>query len=222
MQTSLAVFDFDGTLFFETFEVNAYAINKVLELSNLPALTTKELMQATGNTLVETSEHLLKTNDAEKIQKFCDDILSYAVEYIVDHTNFKPGVIEMLKSLYAENIKLCICSNGDKQYIYSILQKFDLIKYFDTIWYSRAGVPKSEALKILKKQYKTDRCIMVGDRKEDILAGKMNSCTTIGVLCEYDNYDVSGEETFDISTADYISSSHSEIGAFIINLFKGK
>ena len=126
----------------------------------------------------------------------------------------------MIKLLYENNIKVCICSNGSKHYLYTILERFSLMQYFDTIWYAKEGVSKIEAVRIIKQKYHASPCFMVGDREEDIIAGKKNDCITIGIIGEYDDFSVKGTQNFDISDADYLTSSHEKVSSIILTVFK--
>jgi len=218
MRKTLAIFDFDGTLFFETFDLNTFAINKSLESIDLPPITQDQLIQSIGDTLPNIVKRLIKTDDKEKVNHFCEVILSFADEYIQTRASFKPDVVQMIKTLKESGATLCICSNGDKRYLYSLLDRFDLTEYFDTIWYAKEGIQKNEAVAIIKRKYESDRCFMIGDREEDIIAGKTNDCITIGVVAEYEGFSVSGAENFDISGADYLISSHLDI----IRIIAGK
>jgi phosphoglycolate phosphatase len=220
MQNKVAIFDFDGTLFFDTFNLNKYAMNKALEKHNLHALSEGELIQTVGDTLPDIVKRLLKTDEAQVVNDFCKQILLYAVEYINEYASFKPAVIEMIKKLYANRIKVCICSNGAKQYIYAILKRFNLVEYFETIWYAKTGISKSDAVKLIKQKYNVNKCFMIGDREEDILAGKANDCITIGIVGDYDDFSVKGAENFDISDADYLTISHKNVLTIILNEYK--
>ncbi len=93
--------------------------------------------------------------------------------------------IPALEKLKGQGIKLCIITNSPKFMVSSILGKFGLKKYFDAV-ITMEDVKKSKpapdmalkACKILKVRPKGT--ILVGDTKNDMIAGKRAGCTTVG------------------------------------------
>lgn len=79
-----------------------------------------------------------------------------------------------------KGFRLCICSNGNEEYVKAIAEKFGFYEIFDEIWFEKEGISKDEAVGRLKNKFKEDKFIMVGDRENDIRAGRQNGGITIG------------------------------------------
>ncbi len=217
MRKTLAVFDFDGTLFFQTYEVNVYAMNRALAKRGLPEMTHEQLVQSVGDTLPDIAARLVQTPTSEEIAAFCDDIVYFAADFITDHAVCHPDVSQMLKSLFDAGVALCVCSNGAKDYLYPLLDKFGLTQYFDTIWYARAGISKKEALGNLMRDYLGYAVYMAGDRAEDVEAGNANQCISIGISSDLNAFSSEGVSDFDLSAADFLVTQHAEITDIVLN-----
>lgn len=104
-----------------------------------------------------------------------------------------PGIPEMLKTM-KENGKInLIASSKPQEFVETILEHFDIAKYFDIIVGASMDESRNtkeavieEALFQLKNtdrygQYSDDKCVMIGDRKFDIQGAKYFGLSNIGV-----------------------------------------
>lgn len=101
------------------------------------------------------------------------------------------GIKELLELLKDSGIKLAVATSKPTVFAEKILIHFELASYFDVIVGSELDGTRSlkadvitEALKQLKVEDKKS-CIMVGDRKHDIIGAKANQLDSIGVLYGY-------------------------------------
>lgn len=205
----LLIFDLDGTLF-RTETVDVFAFNEALASIGYPPKTQDEIMSFVGLPLDGICREMLKSDDSELLSKFKQDVINNESLAIPQMGKFYDGAIEMLKRLKNRGFLLCICSNGNKEYICDIANAFGLNDIFDEIWYEKSGITKSDAVNVLKQKYNAQQFIMIGDRLVDIQAAKDNAGVSIGVSYGY------GKD--EVLEADYVACSISELEELIFRL----
>lgn len=202
----LVIFDMDGTLF-RTETVDIEAINRALALNSFPEKTPAEIFSAIGRTLPEVCSFLSGCGDEAVIERLSEDIIELEDQLIPSCGELYEGTLQMLEGLKKSGFRLCICSNGNAEYIDKIVGKFRLDSYFDDICYSRRGITKSQAVGLLKEKYGGSSFIMVGDRSSDIGAAAENGGISIGVT-----YGFGMDEPL---AADFVAHSIGEVGELV-------
>ena len=103
------------------------------------------------------------------------------------------GVPEMLKAMKQNGKVNLIASSKPEEFVKTILEHFDIAKYFDIIVGASMDESRNtkeavieEALTRLKSsdqygQYSDDKCVMIGDRKYDIYGAKYFGLRNIAV-----------------------------------------
>ena len=114
-----------------------------------------------------------------------------------------PFVLEELKN---RGLNLVVATSKPTLFSEQILEKFDLMKYFDFISGSSMDGNNAEKAVIIsnaleKLSYEPNEMIMVGDRKFDVIGAKSNDMQSIGVLYGYGN-----TEELEAAGADFICS----------------
>ncbi len=205
----LLIFDLDGTLF-RTETVDVFAFNEALASNGYPPKTQDEIMNFVGLPLEGICRAMLNTDDPELLFKFKQEVISNESLAIPKTGEFYDGAIEMLKHLKDRGFLLCICSNGNKEYVTDIANAFGLNDIFNEIWYEKSGITKSQAVKVLKQKHNALKFIMIGDRLVDIEAAKDNVGISVGV-----SYGFGKDEVLE---ADYVVGSISELEELIYRL----
>ena len=95
-----------------------------------------------------------------------------------------PGIREMLQSL-APLADLVIVSNGLPDYLHTSMQKTGIAEYFTRVQPLIPGKTKTQALRMIVDEMQPIRCVMVGDRRGDVLAGRDNGLPTIAACYGY-------------------------------------
>lgn len=193
----LIIFDFDGTLINSIPDLT-FAINKMLEHYNQSPLTIEQTTPFIGNgakLLVERALHFSMDEENVSESFFNEAFEVYMAAYkkynCVD-TFLYPDVAETLKYLYEKGYKLTICTNKPFAFVEPILEKLEIKDYFE-YWIGEDSLEekKPSAVPLLhiahKFQVSTDNCLMVGDSKNDILAGQNAGMDTLGLTYGY-NY----------------------------------
>lgn len=96
-----------------------------------------------------------------------------------------PGIRELLEALQAEGYTLYVATSKPEEMSVTILEKFDLAKYFHRI--CGASIDSSRSTKdaviayLLESSGAKEDMVMVGDTKYDILGAKAHGIPAIGV-----------------------------------------
>ena len=96
-----------------------------------------------------------------------------------------PGIRELLEKLRAEGYTLYVATSKPEEMSVTILEKFDLAKYFHRI--CGASIDSSRSTKdaviayLLESSGAKEDMVMVGDTKYDILGAKVHGIPAIGV-----------------------------------------
>jgi len=205
----LLIFDLDGTLF-RTETVDFFAFNEALAVNGYPGRTEDDIMSFVGLPLDGICKAMLNTDDPGLLAKFRQDVINYETYAIPKMGKFYDGALKMLTSLKSKGYTMCICSNGNKEYVMDIAKVFGLDDIFDEIWYEKSGISKSQAVKLLKQKYNAQSIIMVGDRMVDFQAAADNDGISIGVSYGY------GKD--EVLKADHVAASICEIEELIYTL----
>jgi phosphoglycolate phosphatase len=129
-----------------------------------------------------------------------------------------PGVPELLDSLLTSGWRLFLCTSKREDFTLRILEKFGLSRYFVAVYADTAGAlqhSKTELLGQLLTEQQLDPAAsaMIGDRKFDIEAARINGLTSIGVTYGYGT-----PEEFQVFRPDYTCHSVGEISPVLASL----
>lgn len=192
----LILFDFDGTLIDSAPDL-ASAINHMLEQLERPGFEEQRVRGWVGNgarTLVTRA--LRASYEQEPTERQIDDALDvfmayYAANLAVDTVAY-PGVPEVLCNLAQNGFRLGIVTNKPHAFVEPILQSLGMDALFElTLGGDSLPLKKPDPLPLLHAceilGVATERCVMIGDSKNDILAAKAAGIDSIGVGYGY-NY----------------------------------
>ncbi len=209
MKISHLAFDMDGVIYTaEDFIAEAYREAIKQSGLKLPLPSTSQIMEQIGKPIWEIYKNLFPGITQPEMLEF----RTYTRKYVVQMVDEKRGRIyegipELIESLYG-SYSLAACSNGGGRYIETILDTYNLRKYFIPILTldSENINNKSELLKayISKNGSNSSSWVMIGDRKTDLEAARYNNCRFIG--CTWGHAD-DGE----LRGADVIVNSPEEI-----------
>ena len=115
------------------------------------------------------------------------------------------GMKGLLERLSSSGVKLCVATSKPQIYTDKILESFEIRKYFDIVVGSDLEGEFCDKSDIIARVielggYDKSGCIMVGDRKYDIIGAKKNGIKSMAVLYGYGN-----KEEFVLSGADFIA-----------------
>ncbi len=192
---ALIIFDFDGTLINSIPDI-VLAINKMLSHYNLVPLTEPQVTLLVGNgakTLVKRAlEQSMDIVSNEFLEEAFEIYFSAYREVTCDKTYLYPGVLETLNYLFEKGYKMVICSNKPFSFMEPILEKLSIKQFFsDWIGEDSLSEKKPNAAPLVHLANKigisVEKCIVVGDSKNDILAAQNAGMDSIGLTYGY-NY----------------------------------
>ncbi len=115
------------------------------------------------------------------------------------------GIEDVLKELKENGKVLCLATSKPEDLALRVLERFDLVKYFDIICGSDFSVNRDSKTLVVEEVLKTlnvldkSKVLMIGDRLHDIEGAKNNGIKCLGVL-----YGFGSQEEFEEYQADYI------------------
>lgn len=193
----LIIFDLDGTLI-DSIPDLTLAVNIMLSNYNIKPLTIEIVTPFVGNgakiLLERALNHTMQPEDITK-ERFDEAFEIFFAAYkdnLCVETYLYHGVMETLEYLNNKGYKMAICTNKPFVFIEPILKDLKIKHYF-TSWVGADSVAKQKPdpaplFHLAKEMNVTiDKCIMVGDSKNDIKAAKNAVMESIGVSYGY-NY----------------------------------
>lgn len=189
-------FDYDGTLHNSLF-IYTPALNKAYQflveqgLAQSKTWQQDELMPWLGYNSREMWKKFMPHLDEEThliASKIVGQEMIHQVE--IGNARLYDGALDMLTYLKEKGYTLVFISNCNTYYKELHKEHFGLEKYFSAMIGSEEFnyISKSEILKIVKKDYSKEMCI-IGDRSHDMEAGYENHIITIGCMYGFGSYE---------------------------------
>ena len=210
------IFDMDGVI------IDSEPIHFEVDMQTMREFGVNISKDELNKYVGTTNEYML--NDLinkYKIQKSIKEILEYKMELTIRRIketkiNAISGIPELLISLKHNNIKTAIGSSSPKELIITVIEKFQLGKYFDCIVSGdevKEGKPKPDIYLEVSKRIgvNPEECIVIEDSRNGVLAAK-----NAGMKCFGFRNVNSGNQ--DLSKADIIVDSIRNIDIQIIKV----
>lgn len=153
---------------------------------------------------------------------FGEDRLDLAVETYRAHygttglleTTAYPGVVEIVERLSALGTRMFVATSKRRVFAERIIETLGLAAHFEAVYGSEPGGALDRKAELIAhllrdRQLASADCLMIGDRKEDVLGAKANGVKTIGVLWGY-----GGREELETAGALRIIASPDELLTF--------
>lgn len=200
MKRRVIFFDWDGTIA-DSMPLCIGEISLALERMGLPIPPVEKLKACNGPTYEESVAVL--GLPPERGEAFLRLRKEAEMELVPTVQQFFPGIREMLDELrtFAD---LAIVSNGLQEYLELSTRVMQVEDVFTRLQAHIPGKNKAEALGMLIAEMQPEKCVMVGDRLGDIIAGKANSIPTVAACYGFGN-----EEEY--AQADYRANSAKEM-----------
>ncbi len=183
------LFDLDGTLTDPKPGITRciqYALVKLCE----PAPDTDDLLWCIGPPLQDNFAQLLSNPTDAFVEQA---IVAYRERFAAIgkfENEVYAGIPEALDALRQEGYHLQVATSKPRVYAVDILNHFNLSCYFEEIFGSELDGRLRDKADLIAyiletKQIRHDHCIMVGDRKHDIIGAHANNVPAIGVTYGY-------------------------------------
>lgn len=208
-------FDYDGTLH-NSINIYAPAFRKAYKFladegfAQKREWSDKEISYWLGFNPEEMWKNFMPSL-SEELRKTCSNIISEEMAAQIEQGRpvLYEGAFETLEYLKDKGYHLVFISNCKTYYKECHSKLFNLDKYFENLICSDDYnfIPKADILKAIKQNYPEDM-IIVGDRRQDIDAGRKNNIYTIG--CSY-GFALEGE----LDDADMLIKSIRELTKYL-------
>lgn len=188
MRYNGVIFDFDGTIC-DTGEGILKSAKYALDAFGYNAPDYKELTFFIGPPLLITFQEVYGADPAkadELVKKFRERYTNIGIF----ESELYDGIKELLLSLKKQGIKLGIASSKPQDYVETLLERFGIKSYFDSICAVTFTADCESKSSIISRCHKElgiagNEVIVVGDKKYDIEGAKANMIDSAGVLWGY-------------------------------------
>ena len=183
------LFDLDGTLTDPKEGITKsiqYALNKMEIIED----DLDKLTSFIGPPLLQSFQELYDFSDEEARLALQFYRERFAITGLFENEVYE-GIEKLLKNLIKLNYRLAVATSKPTVFAKQILDFFNLSRYFEVIVGSELDGTRSakgeviaEVLMQMKLENK-DQCVMIGDRKHDIIGASENGIDSIGVTYGY-------------------------------------
>lgn len=183
------LFDLDGTLS-DPLEGLANSIIYSCEKFGISDYSADEFRSFIGPPLHISYKNRFNLSDEDAAR-----IVRYYREYYEDKGKFEnvlyDGITELLADLKAAGCTLAVSTSKPTHFSAQILEHFNIAQYFDVLVGSNLDNTMSDKSDIIAETLRRlspaslDTCIMIGDRKFDVIGAHKNGIKCIGVLYGY-------------------------------------
>ncbi|RMG68101.1 MAG: HAD family hydrolase [Calditrichaeota bacterium] len=179
----LLIFDLDGTLA-DTRADLAAAVNSMRRHFDLPELTVAQVTGMVGEGLEKLLERALPGAGEQERARARALFHQFYSRNLVHHTRLYPGIREVLEQ--TEGIDRAVLSNKPDAYTRTIVQRLGVAPYFRLVMGKRDDFPRKPdptSLRYILNQLNcpAERALIIGDTKNDILAGQAAGVKTCAV-----------------------------------------
>ena len=178
----LAVFDIDGTLH-KTDVMSVCAYRVVSAEYNIPMPSMETLYKTYGANTEEILTLLGFDPQSEEGREFIKRVDLEERRQIVAVGQCYEGVIDSLRRLYDQGVKLGVCSMCSIKYLTVILEHFGLAEIVSYRRSEEWGDDKRMILREMLSDIGCRKAVMVGDRRYDRLAAEYSGIPFVG--CTY-------------------------------------
>jgi phosphoglycolate phosphatase len=187
MPIKLIIFDLDGTLV-DTSRDITNALNYALKPYGLKDLTVEDTIKMVGEGITRLIEKILGDGKSKIEDEVIKRFLEYYSEHLVDYSSIYPHVRETLEKL--DGYKKAVISNKREYLSTKLLEKLDLLKYFDLVVGSDTVVERKPSpvpvIYVFTRLGVTPyESMIVGDSNYDIEAGRKAGVKTVAVTYGY-------------------------------------
>ncbi len=217
LKKEFILFDLDGTLTDPAIGITnslMYALDKFgMHIEN-----REELYKFIGPPLVDMMMQEYGFSK-EKAQKGLELYREYFSVKGIFENDVYAGIPKMLERLQQAGYKLVLATSKPEKYAKQILEHFNLAEYFYFVGGSDMAETRSTKEAVIEYDLASlgnpdvEKCIMVGDRKYDVIGAREFGIECVGVTFGYGS-----REELEEAKAAYIAESVQELETLLINM----
>jgi len=213
MKFGCILFDLDGTLVDSRADL-VVAVNLMLSDLGFNTLPHDQIVSFVGEGILKLVERALRVSTSKPLSKpeldaAMNNFREHYSAHLLDRTIVYPGTVEALRYLSAS--QLGVVTNKPYDFTLAILTGLGLARFFKIIL-GGDSVPEKKPSPVpllnAAAQYHVipSECLMIGDTRIDILAGKAAGMKTAGFAGGF-----RGRQELEIAGADFIFDSYGEL-----------
>lgn len=182
------LFDLDGTLV-DSFNAWFYVYNDTLKQFGFPTIAKEIFRKHFGSPIEKDVKEDFPCCTINQVAEAYNKNFQRRINLV----EMSKNVMLTLKKLNKNSYKIGLITGSTKTITNKLIKKFDLGKYFDVVLTMNDVKHRKPAPDVVLKACKILKCkpesaLVVGDTKNDMLAGKSAGCITIG-------YKINGDYT---------------------------
>ncbi len=182
MSYSTLIFDLDGTLSDSSTGI-ARSINYALQHFGVPVMDEADLQPRVGPPLDTTFRELVPTASEADIDRLVGKFRERYAEIGYAENELYDGIDSSIRVLHERGQRLGVCTAKRVDFAERIIAMFGLADCFKFIDGGEIGRSKADQLAKLARARLIDAdALMIGDRKYDIEAARVNGLAAAGVL----------------------------------------
>lgn len=180
------IFDLDGTLVNSLTDL-ANSVNTVLTEYKLPTYDIESYKYRVGNGIRKLVERSLPEGKQDLLEPALARFKEIYAKHNLDHTAPYDGIVDLLKALQQQNIKIGVCTNKHDEAAKEIIRIIFGDNIFDEIIGDKQGLKRkpdpSKVLMIAKHwQLKPEEIAYLGDSDVDMQTAQNANMFAVGVL----------------------------------------
>lgn len=189
MSIEYFLFDLDGTLT-DPKEGITKCVQYALDFYGVHAQNQDELLPFIGPPLVDSFEMFYGFSHEKALDATKKYRERFATVGLFENYPYE-GMDKLLGDLKGQGKTLALATSKPEVFAKRILDKFDLSQYFDCITGSELSGERSQKHEVIEEALRRlgiacrESCIMIGDRKYDIIGAKACGLKTVGVRYGY-------------------------------------
>jgi phosphoglycolate phosphatase len=182
-------FDLDGTLT-DPKEGITRCIQYALGELKVASPGQEELVAFIGVPLRKMFERILDSNEEDLIERAVALYRQRFSDVGMFENKVYTGISEVLATLHRTSCNLYVVTSKPRVYAERIIEHFGLHKYFNQVCGPELDGRYDNKVELIdfvltENQLLPEKTVMIGDRKEDVIAGKSNKTFTMGVTYGY-------------------------------------
>ena len=179
MGNRLVIFDLDGTLFRTDLIIEQAARRAAIDVG-LPPPDPQAVVALVGERADVFARRLMPDLDDANRKRFLQELGHYERRLIPEAGRLFDGVEGLLKELRDAGYTLAICSNAGLPYIKLVLSTCGVFESFRHLQGREPSGSKANSVRRLLDEVNPDWAVLVGDRRHDIEAARVNDLPCVG------------------------------------------
>ncbi len=210
----MIIFDLDGTLYQSESSYIPAVKDIFKQYGNFDSLIKKYndsfLYRFIGEPAHVFNKWLSEVFTKDNLPVIIKEFDNFELDNVIQNGVLYENVEDVLKWLQENNFKIYLCSNASKIYLETVMEKFNLKKYFLEFHIPELiSDTKTKMINKIISRTNSDIGFVVGDRKHDIDAARENKLISIGASYGY------GRE--EVKEADYKITKITEVKNIVLN-----